>query len=180
MLMTNLTMLKLDTLADAPWSRLNRLETLTFALMPHRSDPTVEMAAKTHLTTQFYWFNHRGLLSFDTKVSHLVFLAQSLLTFEDRSLSGIKDRRLFIPSLAFTYHHMHSVHPTRYLAVYSNQFNMLKFTSEHMPTGSALSPNTKTWTCCTSNLPRATSIRPPGPGGIPTSPVVLDSVVRYS
>ena len=70
MLMGNLTTFKWETLQDASWKRLKNLEAVTFGLMPHRSDPTVEVNARQFIANQLSVLRTRNLLRFDdTKVS---------------------------------------------------------------------------------------------------------------
>lgn len=68
MMMGNLSSFKWDALQDAPWQRLVNLESVTFGLMPHRSDPSIEATARSFITSQLYPLQHRHLLRFDTKV----------------------------------------------------------------------------------------------------------------
>lgn len=68
MLMGNLSTFKWDAIQEAPWQRLPKLQAVTFGLMPHRSDPTVEGAARSFIANQLSTLHHRHLLFFDNKV----------------------------------------------------------------------------------------------------------------
>lgn len=70
MLMGNLTTFKWDAIQDASWRRLKNLEAVTFGLMPHRSDPTIEINARQFISNQLSSLRLRNILRFDdTKVS---------------------------------------------------------------------------------------------------------------
>lgn len=67
--MENLSTFKWEALQEAPWRRLKNLEAITFELMPHRSDSSIEMNARQFISNQLPSLRARDILKFDTKVS---------------------------------------------------------------------------------------------------------------
>ncbi|KIP11266.1 hypothetical protein PHLGIDRAFT_140255 [Phlebiopsis gigantea 11061_1 CR5-6] len=65
--MENLSTFKWEALQEAPWRRLKNLEAITFELMPHRSDSSIEMNARQFISNQLPTLRARDILKFDTK-----------------------------------------------------------------------------------------------------------------